>query len=46
MVNVYVNLIRHAKRVVEQVPIIWREEVRLRCIEEGLIEETDEISES
>lgn len=46
MVKLYVNLIRHGKRVVEQVPEVWREEVRLRCIEEGLIEETDEISES
>ena len=35
MVNVYVNLIKKELREIEQVPEIWREDVRQQLIEEG-----------
>ncbi len=33
MVNLYVDLINKGLRVLEQVPMLWREEVRLRLEE-------------
>ncbi|MGX7108358.1 hypothetical protein [Facklamia miroungae] len=41
MVNMFVNLIRHSDRTgwtIKRVPELWREDVRKKCIEEGLIE--------
>lgn len=38
MVELYVNLIRHKKWTLEKVPYIWYDDVKRRCIEEGLID--------
>ena len=35
MVNVYVSLIKKELREIEQVPEIWREDVRQQLLEEG-----------
>jgi len=35
MVQVYVNLIKKGLREIEQVPEIWREDVRKQLLEEG-----------
>ncbi|MGF3113201.1 hypothetical protein [Facklamia sp. P9177] len=45
MVNMFVNLIRHSDRTgwtIERVPGLWREPVRQRCIELGIIEADEE----
>lgn len=42
MVNLYVNLIRHGKWTLERVPSIWYDDVKQRCIEEGLIDPEEE----
>lgn len=35
MVNVYVSLIKKGLREIEQVPEIWREDVRQQLLDEG-----------
>lgn len=35
MVQVYVNLIKKGLREIEQVPEIWREDVRKQLLDEG-----------
>ena len=35
MVQVYVNLIKKGLREIEQVPEIWREDVRQQLLDEG-----------
>ena len=35
MVNVYVSLIKKELRQIEQVPEIWREDVRKQLLDEG-----------
>lgn len=35
MVNVYVSLIKKELREIEQVPEVWREDVRQQLIDEG-----------
>ena len=39
MVNVYVSLIKKGLREIEQVPEIWREDVRQQLIDEGYSKE-------
>ena len=35
MVNVYVSLIKKGLREIEQVPEVWREDVRKQLLDEG-----------
>jgi len=35
MVNVYVSLIKKGLREIEQVPEVWREDVRQQLLDEG-----------